>query len=403
VIPSEIEFQAKKVVSEETVPDLQPFAIEPIILGRLHRLNVPPSVLGFAVAIIAFFAFSWSALASNLFYRTSVTTSWWADFWIFALRNSTKEPNRTVPYLADYPSIILNVTVTIAIYLVYDLFRGASVLHSDMDNAGCIRYTQAGKEKLTEAVNAMNAKFSRWGRFSGLALILSFGATAVLNLRLRGRLLTFLDQGDLYPQWWASLNPLRPGAILWILFGGIGIYMVYVEAILGLMYAKFLKGCRDDYQFRANMLNPDGVFGWSRLRQIVSNLEVGVICTLLSSWALSFYLQPAVDSVIAVSVLAVFIGIVAFVFINVTRNFRRQVKESKNAQRAEITQDIARNTGAPEVERLLRVLVAYRELDLVSKIPSSPIRRGWIVAGAISILIPIVGISLQILRFLNPT
>jgi hypothetical protein len=268
-----------------------------------------------------------------------------------------------------------------------------------MENAECIRYTEAGRQALTEAVTAMNSKFSRWGKFSPIALILALIGTMILNFRLDGRLFTFLGRHDLYEHWWASLHPSRPGGIIWVALGGIGIYMVYAEAILGLTYVRFLKTCKDDYQFRANIWNPDGFYGWSRLRHIVSDLEAGVLCTLLSSWALSFYLQPALGSVITVIVLTIFGGIVLYVFISVTYNFRRQVRADRSAQRAELSREIIENSDGSGVEGLLKVLVAYRQLELVSKIPSVPIRPGWLVAGAVSVFIPIAALVLQLLSY----
>jgi hypothetical protein len=147
------------------------------------------------------------------------------------------------------------------------------------------------------------------------------------------------------------------------------------------------------------MLNPDGLFGWSRLRQIVSNLEAGVLCTVLSSWALSFYLEPALGRVLTVAVLAVFGGIVLYVFASVTSSFRRQVREDKDAQRAEIGREITETSSDSEVESLLRLLVAYKRLELVSRIPSVPIRPGWIVAGVVTVLIPIAALALQVLSY----
>lgn len=382
------------------VPNIQPFAIEPIILARLNRANISPGVVGLVAGLASILTVTWTALISNLFYTKSNSTSWWQNLWSFLLRNPAATRGQSVPYLADYPSIVLTVTIALSVYLVYALFCAASVLHSDMADSGCIRTTEAGREALTSAVDAMNVKFKQWGRFGLVALILALGGATVLNFRLEGRLFSFLQEGDLYKHWWASLHPLRPGGVLWVLFGTIGIYMVYAESVLGLTYARFLRSCRNDYRFRANMLNPDGLFGWSRIRQIVSNLEAGVLCTLLSAWAMSFYLQPALGSVITVVILAIFGGIVLYVFITVTYNFRRQVRTDKNAQRAQVGREITESSSqVAEVESLLRTLVAYKRLELISKIPSVPIRPGWLIAGAITVVIPIIALTLQLLSY----
>ena len=385
--------------SAPPVPNIQPFAIEPIILARLNRANISPGIVGIVVGIVSILTVTWTALISNLFYTTSTSKSWWHNLWSFLLRNPATVHSKSVPYLGDYPSVNLTVTIALSVYLVYALFCAASVLHSDMASAGCIRSTEAGRQALTEAVNATNVKFRQRGRFGPLAFILSLAATTILNFRLEGRLFAFLGEGDLYKNWWASLHPVRPGGVIWVLSGTIGVYMVYAESVLGLTYVRFLRSCRNDYRFRANMLNPDGLFGWTRIRQIVSNLEAGVLCTLLSAWALSFYLQPALGSVITVVVLLTFGGIVLYVFISVTANFRRQVREDKDAQRAEIGREITEGFGSSEATSLLKTLVAYKRLDLVSKIPSVPIRPGWLIVGAVTVVVPVIALILQVLSY----
>jgi hypothetical protein len=380
------------------VPNIQPFNIEPIILARLYRAGVHPSVVGVVSIVATAIAVSWSALLPNLFYRSKGSLGGWAAIWSFLLRNPQNSVARSMPYLSDYPAIVLTATISVSVYLVYELFYSASVLHSDMGKASCIRYTEQGRKALSDAVNEMNAKFTRWGKLAPLALVLALICTALINLRLEGRLYAFLRSKHLYGSWWASLSPLRPGGVVWLLLGGLGIYMVYTEAVLGLTYLTFLRKCRGDYQFRANMVNPDGLYGWSRVRRIVSNLEVGVLCTLLSAWALWFYLQPAVGSVVTVLVLGIFVGVVLYVFVGVTSNYRRQVRTDKYTQRAEIGQEIANNSDG-EARDLLKVMIAYQRLAVVEKIPSVPIRPAWLVAGAVTLIGPVFAIVVQLLKF----
>ena len=397
----ETDAQGVRSDSPHPVPDLNPFVIEPLILARLHRANVPPAVAGIAAGVITLLTVTWTALISNLFYANAKSGTWWRNLWLFILHNPSTAHGHTVPYLEDYPSMLLTVTIGTSVYLVYGIFRMAAVLHSDMEHAGCIRTTKDGQAALTAAVKAINVKFVQWGKFAPIAAILSLASSTVLDFRLEGRLFTLLGAGNLYRGWWASLDPFRAGGLIWILFGALGIYMVYAESVLGLTYVKFLRTCRNDYQFRANMLNPDGLFGWTRIRQIVSNLEAGVLCTMLTSWALSFFLQPALGSVITVAVLALFNGVVLYVFVNVTWNFRRQVRTDRDFQRAEVGRQIADNRDGPEATRLLRTLVAYRRLELISSIPSVPIRPRWLIAGAVTILFPLAALILQLLSYFS--
>jgi hypothetical protein len=196
---------------------------------------------------------------------------------------------------------------------------------------------------------------------------------------------------------------LRPGGVVWVILGTIGIYAVYVEAVLGLTYVKFLKQCRGDYYFRANMSNPDGFYGWASLRKIISNLEAGVLCTLLSAWAMSFFLQAAIGSLVAAIVICMFAAIVVYVFAQVNYNFRRQVRQDKTEQRAQIAKQLSQLDDNRPVPDLLRALIAFQRLDLVSKVPSTPIRQRWLVAGALSIFGPVSAIIVQIIKYFTPS
>lgn len=387
--------------SASPVPDISPFAIEPLLLARLHRFRVPPLFAGLVAGLVTTVGLTWAAGVSKLLYAptSSPSGSWWHNLWLFILHNPGASKGRTVPYLGDYPAIVLTFTIAASVYLVYGIFSYASSLHTDMDKAGCITTTPRGREALTDAVTQINANFARWGRFAPLAALLSLGAVILINFRLEGRLFSFLGSGDLYRHWWASLVPFRPGGPLWIIFGALGIYLVYAEAILGLSYVKFLRSCRNDYRFRANMLNPDGLFGWTAIRRIVSNLEAGVLCTVMSSWAMSFYLQPAIGTLMTVLVLIVFNGVVTYVFASVTWNFRRQVRADKRAMRELIGKQISSGMDNSDVQGLLQTLVAYKRLELVSSVPSVPIRPHWLVVGALSVLISLGALIVQILSY----
>ncbi|MEN3610746.1 hypothetical protein AAH979_14465 [Plantactinospora sp. ZYX-F-223] len=383
------------------IPDLRPFVVEPLILARLDGAAAGNLTVALCTAALTALAAIWSAAASGLFLRSKDADALWNDIWLFALRNESNGVDTSVPYLRDYPSIILTFTIAASVPLVYALYRGAASLHSEMEASGCVKYDEAGRRKLTEAVEAVNLRLRRWGKFSPLAFAVALAFTTLTNLALQSGLFGFLAPG-LYDEWWASLQPLRPGGVVWILFGAIGIYMVYAEAVVGLTYVSFLKRLHNDYQFRANMLNPDGFFGWLRLRQLITNMQAGALCTLLSAWALSFFLEPATGTIATVVLLSVFIGVVGYVFFAVNINFRRQVRRDKEAQTREVAEEIKKNAGRTDTEGLLLLLVAYQRLEYIAKIPSTPIRQRWLVAGALSILGPISAISIQVVKYFSP-
>jgi hypothetical protein len=223
---------------------------------------------------------------------------------------------------------------------------------------------------------------------------------AGVNLGLRHGLFEFLGP-ELYQHWWASLWPLRPGGVAFVLFGAWGIYVVYAQSVLGFKYVRFLRAMGSSYRFRANVLNPDGFFGWQPLRGVFTILQLGAACTFLNSLAFTFFLEPALGPVGMAAFIATFVGIVSYVYVFFSRNLRRQVRLDKTLQTKEVMdriEDLSTKTDEPS---LLRLLVAYRQLDYLGQIPSSPIRQRWLVAGAVSLLGTVWATLVQLLPYLD--
>jgi hypothetical protein len=385
------------------LPDLKPFSVDPILLGRFadFQLSMPAAAIG--TAMVTGLAVTWSAVSADLFYWSARPRSLWNDVWQFISRRSPRGLDQSVPYLRDYPSIVLTFTIVTSLCLVYGLYRGASTLHSDLEASGCVNYDEAGRAELTKRIDAMNKRLQTWGKVSPLVFVGSIAFTLMTNLTVKSNLFGFLGGPRPYEHWWASIYPLRAGGVVWVLCGGIGIYMVYVEAVLGLTYLNFLRGLRHSghYQFRANMLNPDGFFGWYRLRQLITNMQAGAVCTLLSAWAFSYFLEPAVGTIATIVILSIFIGIVTYVYFGVNANFRRQVKRDKRAQADAVGREIAELDGRTDPESLLKLLVAYRQLDYIAQIPSAPIRQRWLLAGALSLLGTLTAVVIPLIQYFS--
>jgi hypothetical protein len=391
--------------------DIQPFEIDPMILRPLRLAGAGPVLVYMIMGLFIGLAAIWTSAARGLFLRAGNAPQLPLDLWSFVLRGHRHGTDDTMPYLRDYPSLVLTVTIAAAVGLVYSLFRGASKLHSEMERNGCIAYGERGREGVVEEVKQLNEKLAKWGKFSPLALFICLLFMIILNLTLKDKLFTFLGP-DLYHNWWASLDPIRPGGVAWVVFGAIGIYMVYVEAVLGMTYVGFLRrlnpkkdknGQRLDldkkFRFKANMLNPDGFFGWRQLRQLITNLQVGLLCTLLSAWAMSFFLEPAIRTIATVGMIATFVGVVTYVFVSVNVNFRHQVRRDKDNQRRLVIEDINRNIERKDAEGLLLVLLAYRRLEYIAQIPSTPVRQRFVVAGALSLIGPLSAIVVQLIKY----
>jgi hypothetical protein len=404
------------IAMTDRLPDLEPFNIDPVLFKPLMKAGMRARWVSIGAPLLIIGIVAWSAAAADLLVWPVSAGRVWSDILLFVThRPSTAPP--TMPLLRDYPSLVLAGTVSSAVMLVYSLYRHAARLHRDLEKSGCVTYDDADRAELNKRIADVNDKLRRRGLLSPVALVLSFVVMLIVNLSMRTRLFNFLGP-DLYQNWWASLTPLRPGGVVWVFFGGIGIYMVYIEAVLGLTYVNFLRRLHQEgkYTFNANPINPDGFFGWRRLRHIVTNLQAGVVTTLLSAWTFSFFLQPAVGDIATVIVLFIFIGIVLFVYFSVNSGFSRQVIQSKRRQALEVGERIKLHTdavaasfhgpqptanGPTNSERMLYLLVAYRHLEHINQIPSTPIRQRWLVAGVLSLLGTLSAIIIPILQYLQ--
>jgi hypothetical protein len=162
-----------------------------------------------------------------------------------------------------------------------------SVLHGELEANKCIKYKADGRERIIFDVDELNDRLRNYGRRAGLVILAIVASMTLMNFGLKRQLYSFLGIDNLYDAWRARAFPVRLGGLVWIVFGSLGIYMVYVAAILGITYIKFLSKCRYSYSFRANRYNPDGFYGWSRMRECLSYQEAGAVCSIISSFASS--------------------------------------------------------------------------------------------------------------------
>ena len=409
-----------------SIPDIEPFQIDPIIFGRLNALGADGlTVLRLAVLTTAgtLTALVMVTAVANTFRATSsgVSPGALAD----AMLTRSEVSMTAVPLLADYPSLLLLLTIVGSFLLVYHLFRAASTLHSDLASTECVVYTstspgtspgaspgasteaapqattdQAPRPTLRSAVEEMNNKFEAAGQRAVPALVLCFAVSVSVAYAMRDSLFVFLGNDDLSRHWWASVSPFNAGSIIWITVGAVGLYTVYVEAVLGIVYVKFARRCGADFRFRANPANPDGAYGWRSLRTIVNNLQLGVVLTALSSWAMSYFLAPAVGWPVTVSVITAFVAIVIYVFYSVNAHWRRQVTADKSAQIMALHKQLSTPT-APDKDWATVQNTIWDEIDRIQAIPNSPLRRKWLIAGALAILAPLTAIAAHVLKATN--
>ncbi|MFF7198871.1 hypothetical protein ACIQCJ_11955 [Streptomyces sp. NPDC093221] len=395
--------------------NIKPFLVEPILVSRLlKKRSVTPGPAGspederspYVVAIwavlLACLLVSWSALIMNSFYRPHWDLSVLSDVWSFLSRRESADPDaNAVPFLRDYPSCILTFSIAWSVPLVYGIFRSLQTLHESLDKSGCIRCDDQARAHLKSAVDDLNAKYAKHGKYSWLVLLGIVAVVTGINLRLQGHLFHFLGSDALYDQWWGRAAPVTFGGVVWIFMGTVGMYMAYAEGVVGIHYVKFLKQLKNEYKFGTNPLNPDNFYGWAKLRQAVSNLQGGLTCTFATSFAMFFFLQPAIGTYPTLLCLAAFVGMVLYVFIGSMTHIRRQVRVDRKEQ---IDQIIAAmpDPDSTDPSAGVRYLVALQRLRDVQKLPSMPIRNGLLFAGALSVLAPTVAIAVQVIKLIKP-
>lgn len=401
------------IPSEEL--NIKPFLVEPILVSRLlkKRSAVPgpagspddersPYVVAIWSVALACLLVSWSALIMNSFYRPHWDLSVISDVWSFVLRRQSSDPKaNAVPFLRDYPSWILTFSIASSVPLVYGIFRSLQTLHESLDKSGCIRCDDAARAHLKSAVDDLNAKFAKHGKYSWLVLLGIVGVVTGINLRLQGHLFHFLGYDGLYEHWWGRIAPVSFGGVVWIFMGSVGMYMAYAEGVVGIRYVKFLKQLKNEYRFGTNPLNPDNFYGWAKLRQAVSNLQGGLTCTFATSSAMFFFLQPAIGTILTMLFLAAFVGMVLYVFVGSMTHIRRQVRADRKEQIDQIIADMP-DPNSTDPSAGVRYLVALQRLRDVQKLPSMPIRNGLLFAGALSVLAPTVAIAVQVIKLVKP-
>jgi uncharacterized protein (DUF2062 family) len=275
-----------------------------------------------------------------------------------------------------------------------------STLHQDLEGKHCIDSSGEGRQRLISAVNELNARLRNYGRRAKIVVPLIILSLAFINFRLQHHLYSYRATNNLYDTWWAGLHPFHFGGLVWIIVGALGVYMVYVEAMVGITYVRFLSRSSDNYRFRANRFNPDGFYGWSRLREAITYQEAGAACAAISAFALFFIIQPAIGAVPTAVVLGFFILVVLYVFSSAIRSLRRQVSDDRKKQIKEILEKLPTGGESDGMAGQVATLVAYRHLQAIEKIPPMPIRQRSLVTGVAPIIAALIGLVSQLIKYL---
>lgn len=378
---------------------LKPFDIDPVIFSFLRKKKVTaPVFMALYLLFVMLSLLSVTGLSNMLFgsYTQFDFQKVGLDYLLFRENLNIYE----MPLILDFPGIGTILTATLATCTVYSLLWDAQYLHQDLLKNGCICYNKGQDTYFITQVMKINRRFKFIGKFWPIAIIGSIGLSWLFFSGQDKGLYGFLGSNALFENWWASIRPFRPGSVILLIVGSLGIYSVYIEAVLGLSYVRFLKICKKNLYFSANIYNPDGYFGWKRLRRIIYNLEVGLILTALITLFLSYFVAP-VGLIAGLLVLVVFDFIVLYVFVSVTNGFKRQADENKRKTIKLIMQQIQTCNNATNITEKMLVIPEYEKLKLAHQIPIPPIKQSWLIIGFASIILPLGTFVLQLLQYVS--
>jgi hypothetical protein len=194
--------------------------------------------------------------------------------------------------------------------------------------------------------------------------------------------------------------PFTSGGVVWIVFGSLGMYVVYLAVILGVAYVKFLSKCRDNYFFGANRFNPDGFYDWSRMREALSYQEAGAACSIVSSFAMFFILQSIIGTLPAAVIIGTFMTAVFYASFFVIHSLRRQVRADRKMQIEEVLKDLPAEGHSNSVSGQVAILTAYRHLEAIERIPPMPIRQRFLISGIVPMIAAVIGFINQLIKYL---
>lgn len=209
------------------------------------------------------------------------------------------DPATGVPLTQDYGSMLLFFfSVPLSILTIWIQFKTFASLHSGLAENECLLI--ADDQKWEANVSKLNQKLRKNGRGFRFALrfMLCFGIAAGLIFMLdRPDFFDFINRADnpvdLYATWWAAPKSWYLGAGFLTVIAGYGIYLVATQLVFGMLYISFLLTNQNFVEFRPNLNNIDGYYGWWGIRKIVGTVLASMVAGGVSSLAVYIYMHAA--------------------------------------------------------------------------------------------------------------
>jgi hypothetical protein len=398
---------------DRTYPDnLTPFLAVPKGYGTLYdNQRRVGQLLLYALAIPALLC-AISGIHKSLWTQSPLQTSILADVAHFLFRTDLKvaapDKSAEVPLLRDYPAILLVTTFTLSIPLVYYLYSQLALLYGSLHTNGCLTVRDATGFKREREI--LNDQFKAWGRYwwvvAGVSLAIaalmywvlfnfhSFGPWAADNLPAPESSAWLRTARS---SWWASIHkPFRLGSVVWVLTGAGAIYSFAGQSFIGWSWQRHLGRLLNKVEFRPTWSDPDGVFGWRRLRNLVAALLFGSL-PLSTSAGLAIFLmfRARVGIFPAATVMSLFIANIALCLVRILAALRRNIALTRRADILALTTDLRSYTDQTADALAMRTELRD-EIERVTRLPLLPLGRPTIAASFALAALPIVAAILDI-------
>lgn len=408
-IPISPSYQQLDMVDRSYEFNLQPLRAAPLLYGRITALKAPFSIATVAcIGLLVLGIVLMVNLAQGTISLSGSASPWWHDFIHWAFGTSVRiHPQITpaVPLLRDYASLSLIVAIAASIPLVYFLYSELGVLYGSLHTNGC--FVVLDKVRLKTHFDRFNRSLdhsrerTRYTVLCCLALVVaiywaasspqtfsSWAPSAAKDIDRSGWIRTASVH------WWA--HPWS-GRILWIVIGTLGLYSFAVQSFVGWRWMLYLVRTSDFVEYKPNPADPDGHFGWHRLRKIIGGILFGSIpLAVLGGFGLYGIFKARFGEAAGV---AVFLGLVMNITVMMScfvKALRNNIRRARRAQIIQLTTALEGeelkmlgegryNTASIAAREELRA-----EVSRLASMPTFPFRPPAVLASFAIVGIPVV-------------
>lgn len=394
--------------------NLNPFDAEPFFYRRMYRANVSVLRIFLITLIIPLVLFVVAAAQGTLFTPktgASVAKDFFSWLFIHQYSRPLNSQSAYIPLLRDYPDLIILVSFVLSVPIVYFLYQELSVIYGALHTNSCLFIID--QDGFVREHAAIKDAYSEWGhhkyRNLAAAFLLAISIYAMLNIgsafdywappQLRGPALSAW-QASAAKHWWAALVPFHVGSLCFVIVGAIALYSFGTETYIGWRWLRFLNKTSPMLAYRANPSNPDGQFGWLRIRNMILWTFFGSLpLSALVAFGLFRISRPTIGLAGASIVFLIVLGDVSIVVIQIALSIRRNIEKVK---RHDILQLQAKlnllETGQDIDLEMHEHLAGVAQIEKLSSLPKLPLGLPTVILSLVVVLVPILAAIADIIN-----